>query len=258
MKKELFFSENIRNSWQDPLKATYVMKSSLEKKRMLFKWYEKIYEFMADNRADGHQNLEIGSGSSFLYKFIPDLIRSNILKLDDMDLIFSAYDMPFKDNSLDNIFLISVFHHLSTPLSFLQEAARILRKGGKVFISDPYISLLSYTPWVKLHPEPCNTRVLGFSESDSLNPLTGANSASATIMFFKNHQRYVQEIYPLKSETVKPHTKFHYWLAGGYNFPQFVPTFCMPIIDFMEKALSPLDRLLASFLYVVLVKVDEQ
>jgi SAM-dependent methyltransferase len=234
--------------------ATEEMARTLRRKPLLREWYEGIYAFLAANRAEGDRNLEIGSGSSLLYEHIPNLIRSNVLPVSGLDVVCSAYAIPFDDESLDNIFLISVLHHLGDPIRFFREASRVLRPNGRLLISDPYVSLLSWFPWTKLHPEHCDLRTLGFDLPDRPNPLMDANSANLTILFARGPRAAERAISPLILERWRFHSKFHYWLAGGYNFPQLVPTRCRALIAAAEWVLSPLDRFLASFAFAVLRK----
>ena len=47
-----------------------------------------------------------------------------------------AENLPFEDGSFNAIFAISVLHHLDIEKT-LKEAARLLRKGGKIFFTEP-------------------------------------------------------------------------------------------------------------------------
>lgn len=71
--------------------------------------------------------------------FYFERMKSQGIKCIDMD--FDSQNLPFKDNSVDYFFMKSVIEHLQSPLSFLREANRCLKKGGKVFILTPNWSL---------------------------------------------------------------------------------------------------------------------
>ncbi|MBN1254730.1 MAG: class I SAM-dependent methyltransferase [Deltaproteobacteria bacterium] len=50
--------------------------------------------------------------------------------------IGSAYALPLKDKSVDLVICVHTMHHLEDPLVFFNEAARVLREGGKCVIVD--------------------------------------------------------------------------------------------------------------------------
>jgi ubiquinone/menaquinone biosynthesis C-methylase UbiE len=50
--------------------------------------------------------------------------------------IGSAYALPLKDKSIDLVLCVHTMHHLEDPLAFFNEAARVLKEGGKCVIVD--------------------------------------------------------------------------------------------------------------------------
>jgi ubiquinone/menaquinone biosynthesis C-methylase UbiE len=48
----------------------------------------------------------------------------------------SAYALPIKDKSVDLVLCVHTMHHLEDPLAFFNEAARVLKEGGKCVIVD--------------------------------------------------------------------------------------------------------------------------
>ena len=50
--------------------------------------------------------------------------------------IGSAYALPLPDKSVDLVLCIHTMHHLEDPLAFMNEAARVLKQGGKYVIVD--------------------------------------------------------------------------------------------------------------------------
>ncbi len=247
-------NKKLRESFADPVKMTYVQRDILKSKPQFFEWYKMIYKYMADNKASGSVNIEIGSGSSFLSDFIPGLIKTNLLHIKFNDLTCNAYNMPFKNSTVDNIILIDVLHHFDKPIEFFKEAQRILKVKARILICDPYISFLSYFLWRFIHPENCDTGRLGYEAKSNNNPLICANSASLSLLL-KRKGAYLKECLPrfrlLKKDY---HTIMHYWLAGGYNFSSFIPERVVPFIKKLEVKLSPLGFLLASFAFAVIEK----
>jgi SAM-dependent methyltransferase len=257
--KNLFFpttNKKLRQAVTDPIEMTYIQRETLKEKPQFLEWYQMVYRYIAEHRSSGERNIEIGSGSSFLSEFIPGLIKSNILHIRFNDLTFDAYRMPFRDRSIDNIILIDVFHHFDQPIEFFKEANRVLKSGGRILISDPYISFFSYLIWKYIHPENCDMKRLGYDAPGNHNPLLYANSASLTLLFERDAKHFGQRFPALKVATKDYHTVMHYWLAGGYNFPSFIPLKAVKIVMRLEKALAPLSRWLASFIFVVIEKKE--
>jgi ubiquinone/menaquinone biosynthesis C-methylase UbiE len=50
--------------------------------------------------------------------------------------IGSAYALPLPDKSIDLVLCVHTIHHLEDPLAFFNEAARVLKQGGKYVIVD--------------------------------------------------------------------------------------------------------------------------
>jgi len=50
--------------------------------------------------------------------------------------IGSAYALPLPDKSVDLVLCVHTMHHLEDPLAFFNEAARVLKQGGKYVIVD--------------------------------------------------------------------------------------------------------------------------
>ena len=62
------------------------------------------------------------------------------------DIIASAYEIPVPDGSFDSALMTEVLEHLEDPVAALRECRRVLRPGGRVLITVPFI-------W-HLHEEP--------------------------------------------------------------------------------------------------------
>ena len=56
-----------------------------------------------------------------------------------------------------NIVMVDVLHHVEFPLSFLREAQRVLRSGGRIIMVEPAITLGSTLFYRLLHQEPVRT-----------------------------------------------------------------------------------------------------
>lgn len=67
----------------------------------------------------------------------------------------SCYSLPLKSNSVDVIVCRWVFEHLETPDKAMQEFARVLKKGGFLYLKTPnlwnYTMMLSWATPVRIH-----------------------------------------------------------------------------------------------------------
>ena len=64
-----------------------------------------------------------------------------------IDLIGSADALPMADGSVDAILSSQVIEHLPDPEKAIAEAARVLKPGGLLFLSYPYLYPIHAPPW---------------------------------------------------------------------------------------------------------------
>src|SRR4029077_454100 len=118
--------------------ATLRNRARLSANENLLFWYRELYrdQFKDFPNPAALSILEIGSGTSPLKQFLPNVITSDVLDLDYLDIVFDCHEIDrlaaVEDNSLDVITLTNVLHHLKKPIVFLNRAATKLKVGGKV------------------------------------------------------------------------------------------------------------------------------
>lgn len=80
---------------------------------------------------------------------IEEVVQSLSLKFKNSRFIQANIPpLPFEDNSFDSIVSFQVIEHIKDDNKYLQEINRILKPGGKAYISTPNIKLtLSRNPW---------------------------------------------------------------------------------------------------------------
>jgi 2-polyprenyl-3-methyl-5-hydroxy-6-metoxy-1,4-benzoquinol methylase len=119
-------------------------RARLDANRNLLFWYRELYrdQFKDLPSPETLSILEIGSGTSPLKQFHSNIVTSDILQLDYLDLVFDCHEIDkldaIKDNSLDVITVTNVLHHLKSPIAFLNCAAGKLKPGGKVIATEPF------------------------------------------------------------------------------------------------------------------------
>ena len=161
-------------------------------KRLYNDWYDVFINKAKEIKTGKH--LEIGSGGGFLKEVFPEVITSDILALPNVDMVFSAEVMPFKENELASIVMLNVFHHIPKPYLFLQEAQRTLVKGGKIIMTEPANSALGRFIYKRFHHEPFEEN--GPREIKAGNPLSNSNQALPHIYFERDLELFTKE-FPL-------------------------------------------------------------
>ncbi len=216
-------------------------------------WYKKIEKDLT-----GGKILEIGSGIGNFKNYKPEIIASDIEDQPWLDMHFDGHIIPFKNNSLGNIVLIDTLHHLSNPVQFLSEAARVLKHHGRIILLEPFPTLFSLQVYRIFHPEPFNFGVDYFSNLDNRikkNPWE-SNQAIPYLIFFKNQHNFVKKFPNLKIKKIEKLSFILYPLSGGFENRQLIPDNFIPVIRLFEKLLSPFRFLLAFRCYIVIEKVN--
>lgn len=226
-----------------------------ERKPVLRRLYTQWYEEIAAHLTPG-LTLELGGGTGNLKEFAPQVICSDIVNLPWLDLVADAQALPIAAESIANIVLFDVLHHLENPKLFFDEAVRVLRTGGRIVTMEPYISWLSWPVYHFLHPEPVDLSrdPLTILPPDAGRQPFDANQATATVLFERSHDRF-QRCYPhLRKLVHRRMAYFAYPLSGGFEHPSLIPSFLVQPVLRLESALGFLGRFLAFRILVVFEK----
>src|SRR5204862_1548779 len=128
--------------------ATLRNRARLGANRNLLFWYRELYRDQFTDFPDPATLaiLEIGSGTSPLKQFHFNVVTSDVLDLDYLDLVFDCHEIDkldaITDNSLDVITLTNVLHHLKSPIALLNRPSGKVKPGGTVIATEPSFSLL--------------------------------------------------------------------------------------------------------------------
>ena len=231
--------------------------------RNLLFWYRELYrdQFRDFPNASALSILEVGSGTSPLKQFLPNIITSDVLDLDYLDLVFDCHKIDkldaIKDNSLDVITLTNVLHHLQSPIRFINRASGKLKSGGKVIATEPFFSVLSSPIFKYLHHEPVDFQISEPELAQVHGPLASANQALPWLIFLRRSEwlQRLNQNFDISSLSVRPFTALSYMMTGGISHK-------IPIPHFLYRAWFPVDlafsrwlpRLCASFFTVTLTR----
>lgn len=227
-------------------------KQIIHNNKFLHQLYKDFYlEFNVPELLSGLL-VELGSGSGFIKEIIPQVITSDVVGGDGIDRIFSATQMPFDDNSVSAFFMFDVLHHIKEPEAALVEMRRCLKKNGRIIMIEPYNSLWGRFIYQNFHHEDFNPKAGWFIEGKER--LSDANGALPWIIFVRDREKFEQRFPDFEILRILPHTPFRYLLSGGLSHSQFVPTSFYPVVKFIEKIISPLNRWLGMFVTIEIIK----
>ncbi len=87
--------------------------------------------------------LNLGSGAKVIRK---DIINIDFYPFANMNIIADIAKLPFKDNSVDAIICESVLEHVKDPYGVVKEMRRVLKPGGLVYVTVPFIASFHSSP----------------------------------------------------------------------------------------------------------------
>src|SRR5213593_3072321 len=209
-------------------------------------WYRELYgdQFKGFPDPAALSILEVGSGTSPLKQFLSNVITSDVLDLDYLDLVFDCHEIDkldaIKDNSLDVISLTNVLHHLKSPIAFLNRAASKLKSGGKVIATEPFFSVLSTPIFKYLHHEPVNFRISEPELEKVLGPLASANIALPWLIFFRRHEwlQRLNENFDVTTVSTGPFSSLSYMASGGISRRLPIPHFVYRWLFLVDLTIS--------------------
>jgi len=117
--------------------------------------YERQRYRIAGHLATG-RTLDIGCGRQNLRQYLNQ--GCNYISLDTPatgealydahpDVFGEAQNLPFRSGQFDTVILLEVLEHLDQPEAALQEALRLVKAGGIIIVSTPFLYPLHDAPW---------------------------------------------------------------------------------------------------------------
>ncbi len=188
------------------------------------------------------RTLELGGGAGHSKGFLPDAITTDVLYAPWLDAVCDAHRLPFAATSMANLVMLDVLHHLARPATFIAEAARVLRPGGRLIMLEPAITPLSWLIYAGLHHEPVVLRAdpLAGAADESRHQPFDANQAIPTLMLGRHRRRFEAAFPEFAILTVRRLSFFAYPLSGGFRAWSLLPEAAVGPILWLEDRLAPL------------------
>lgn len=171
-----------------------------------------------------YQILELGAGSGVLTNFLAQckIIKLDIIMMPEIDVQADIYKIPIKNEVIDEIILVDVFHHLGKPWIFFDECFRILKKNGTMTLIEPYRSIFSYPVFKLFHHEPMLLTKKYYIGVPILNdnPTSADNGIPKNIFINKKNKKILNEMinrkFKIESE-IKFSDFLSFFATGGLH-----------------------------------------
>ena len=96
----------------------------------------KAFEHVIGRRGPQDLCISVGGGPTRTH---PNLVNVNLDLFRNVDIVGTAYALPFADSSVVAIHCEAVLEHIETPSVAVAEMFRVLVSGGEVFASTPFL-----------------------------------------------------------------------------------------------------------------------
>ncbi|KAB2698463.1 methyltransferase domain-containing protein [Ochrobactrum sp. Kaboul] len=93
--------------------------------------------FIKETADAGGLVLDMGSGDQSYID--PSVICAEIVAYPATDILSVGQRLPFRDAVFDGVYTNAVLEHVTDPFTCAQELMRVLKPGGKVFCSVPFL-----------------------------------------------------------------------------------------------------------------------
>ena len=184
--------------------------------------------------------LEVGAGTAISDIFVSrNIVRTDILPFNEFNVSgdCAMERLPFKDSSFDAVLAFDSIHHSDQPSKAILELLRVIRKGGKIILVEPFVSPLSYLPYKIFHYEDTswNFKEQGSIELSlrNLNPETGDQGVSRFIINQLSNRRTTN--FPKLTVSTSYLSPFSFFATGWVSRPLNTPKIFVNSLIQVEK-----------------------
>jgi len=217
-----------------------------------------IFRQLAEQMLPG-PTLEIGAGPGLLKAELPHIISSDIVPRPHLELAGDAHILPFPDGSLRNVVGVDVVHHFYEPQRMLAESVRVLAPGGRIVLSEPWITPVSRLVYRHFHHEGCehvdDPLACAFPDGEACKDPWIGNAMIPYLLFGRSGRNFLRRRFPeLRLALCRPGSALAYPLTRGFQPAGIRSEQVIRIVMGLEKMLSPLLLPLMAFRALIVLE----
>jgi hypothetical protein len=177
--------------------------------------YTKFRSYIQSNNLDASKLklLEIGGAGGTSDLVFPNIIKTDIIFSNDLNLVCDATKLPFGKSVFDLVILKDSLHHIPDLNAFFNEVERILAHSGIVLIADPNWNFLSQLLFKFFHPEIFDMKS-DLWDIKSSNPWE-SNQATLYLLLKKQKSDFLSRFPNLLIKEIGFSSGLTYALSGG-------------------------------------------
>jgi SAM-dependent methyltransferase len=229
------------------------------RKPVLREVYSHLYRRIGEQLVPGIV-LEVGGGSGNLKAFVPQILSFDIVWAPWLDFVADAQRLPIASESVQNLVMLDVLHHIEFPRRFLAEASRVLSPGGRVIMVEPAITPLSWLFYRLLHEEPTDMTADPWADgvpNASKDPYIG-NQALPTLLFGRHMEVFGRECPQFRVVGIDWLSLFAYPLSGGFKAWRLITPRLARMLLRLEDLIAPAVGRGIGFRMIVVLELHER
>lgn len=202
------------------------------------------YAWMSNYIEKNQKAIELGCGAGFGPFFISNkkLVLTDVLPRSYTELTVNALNMPFENSSVDVLICSHMIHHLANPVTFFNEAARVLKPNGYLLIQEINTSFLMRLLLRAMRHEGWSYDVDVFDEKITANDPRDPWSANCAIpeLLFRDNRVFETRIKHFKVEKNELCECLAFPLSGGVIARTFsipLPNIALKMVNFIDNVL---------------------
>tara|TARA_Y100001958_G_C21170315_1_gene502243 strand:+ start:271 stop:1074 length:804 start_codon:yes stop_codon:yes gene_type:complete len=221
----------------------------LGKNKNLVFLVKKRFEWMQDFIKSEDIGLEVGAGAAFSKKILNSKLIHTSDFSNDSHLDFKNIDAEktqFNNSSYDFVIASNMIHHVPHPVLFLEEMHRILKKGGRLIIFEPHVSVFYQLITLMTKHESFDFTVDAWDKNKSVkiddNPWN-SNQAVAYLLF-KNKNFFEKKMEGSFKIIYENYSEFFIFINSGGIYSK---CFYVPLNYTLLNVLNLIDKFLVKF-----------